>query len=186
MLLGITGPSGSGKTTVANYIGEKFDLGVIHGDEVAHDVLTLDRYNEVLSWVGLPKETLVDRKRLGSILFQDKALNDRYNAYLYGFMREEIRRIMEEDTHKSFIIDWNFLPISELFNECDLKILMKCNRSIRESRVMKRDNIDEEYFKRRDESGISYDNESDYDIVLVNEDFKCLSEKINSSLRYYL
>lgn len=168
MLIGVTGESGSGKTTVANYISEIFDTGIIHGDDVAHEVLTIDIYNEVLSWFNEEPREFVDRKYLGKLLFQDKTLMDRYNAYIYELIRKRIDEMMAESEKKIFVIDWNFLPITNLFNECDIKVLLKAPVNVRKKRVMKRDGINQEYFNLREDNGLKY-NEEDYDFVFVNE-----------------
>lgn len=182
MLIGITGESGSGKTTIANFISEIFNTGIIHGDDVAHEVLTLEVYNEVLSWFGIPPQDSVDRKFLGNLLFQNEVLMKRYNDYIYELIHIRINTMMEESEKKIFVIDWNFLPITNLFNECSIRILMKAPIEVRESRVIKRDGIDQKYFKLREANGLRYDNESDYDFVFVNDNLTNLKAIIQESL----
>ncbi len=182
MLIGITGESGSGKTTVANYIAETFDIGVIHGDDVAHEVLTLEVYNEVLSWFNVEPKTSVDRKFLGKLLFQDASLMKKYNDYIYQLIRARITEMMNETAKRAYVIDWNFLPITNLFNECSIKILLKAPVSVRRSRVMKRDGIDQEYFNLREANGLKYDNEKIYDFVFVNENRENLENGIKKAL----
>lgn len=181
MLIGITGETGSGKTKTANLISNLFGFEVIHGDEIAHMVLTLERYNEVISWFGVSPSTFVDRKTLGRLLFSDDKMMQRYNEYIYPPIKIVIDAIIEKSSNTNFIIDWNFLPITPLKDECDITILMKCSEHLRRERVKLRDNIDDDYFDKRNKASLTYKDE-DYDFVFVNEDEYALEENIRKSL----
>lgn len=165
MLIGITGPQGSGKTSVTDYIGESLSIKVIHIDELAHELLDINLYNEVLSWFNLPREEKVDRKVLGSLLFSSQELMEKYNARIYELILVRLKEIIAHE--ENLIIDWNFLPISDLFDMCDLKVLVTAPLIERIKRVVKRDNISESYAYEREKNGIQYDS-SDYDLVLNN------------------
>lgn len=167
MIIGITGKQGSGKTTVANYIAEMLGGNVIHGDELAHEVLTLDVYNYVLSWFNKTAENEVDRKRLGSLLFKDKEKMDKYNDLIYSLMHFEER--FASSPEGIFIIDWNFLPITPLMNLCDITILLDAPENVREERIINRDMVKSEYFKLRESNALDYKKE-DYDFFLTSEE----------------
>ncbi len=167
MIIGITGKQGSGKTTVANYIAQVFGGNVIHGDELAHEVLTLDVYNYVLSWFNQTPEDKVDRKRLGSFLFKDKELMDKYNDLIYSLMHFEER--FQKQPDGIFVIDWNFLPITPLMDKCDITILLDAPESIREERIINRDNVQSDYFKLREANALDYKAE-DFDFFLTSDE----------------
>lgn len=181
MLIGITGETGSGKTTLANILASKYGYFVIHGDEVAHEVLTLDRFNEVLSWFNIPPLDQVNRKYLGRLLFSDEEKREKYDAYIYPFIKARLDQIMEENTYANFVIDWNFLPKTPLKDECDITILMKCSESLRRERVKMRDSIDDDYFTKLNNACLKYCDE-DYNYVFVNESEFALEESIKKSL----
>ncbi len=181
MLIGITGETGSGKTTLANILANKYGYEVIHGDEVAHEVLTLERFNEVLSWFDISPLNQVDRKYLGRLLFSDDEKRKKYDEYIYPPIKCRLDEIMAESSNINFVIDWNFLPKSPLKDECDISILMKCSESIRRERVKLRDNIDDAYFDKRNRASLSY-NDDDYDFVFVNESENALEESVKKSL----
>lgn len=169
MIIGVTGKSGSGKTTIANIIKEEFDGIVIHVDEGAHDVLTFDAYKYFLEGFGIEvNENVIDRKLLGRYLFNNQEMMDKYNAYIYELIKIELDRLMV-DKDKIYILDWNFLPITSLFDECDIKILMECSDELRKERVKLRDNISDEYFDARESKGLEY-NQDEYDIIMKNTD----------------
>lgn len=169
MLIGITGPQGSGKSSVTEYIGDTLGIEVIHGDELSHEILDLNLYNECLSWFGLNKEESVNRKKLGSLLFApgNEELKNRYNNLIYDLFLKRIKEILS-DGHTR-IIDWNFLPITSLFQCCDFNILVDCPLEERIKRVMKRDNISKEYALSREKAGIEYQTVN-YDLILNNYD----------------
>lgn len=171
MVIGISGKQGSGKTTIVNTIKDLYDIEVIHGDEIAHEVLTYEVYQNFLKNIGyeVPSNE-VDRKYLGKIIFSHKDILDNYNAYIYEFIKARIEKIIQ-DKSKNYIIDWNFLPITSLFDLCDLKILVECDINVRRDRVKKRDNIDDEYFNIREKAGLDYD-ESSFDVILENNELK--------------
>lgn len=167
MIIGITGKSGSGKSTIANIIGEEFDFVVIDVDKVAHKVLTFDAYKYFLEKFGITAPgNVVDRKFLGKYLFNNNEMMEAYNAFIYELIKIELNNLMQDKT-KNYCLDWNFLPITNLFLECDLKILMKCDVFERRKRVKLRDNIDDAYFDARESKCLEY-NEDDYDLVLIN------------------
>ena len=181
MLIGITGETGSGKTTLANILANKYGYEVIHGDEVAHEVLTLERFNEVLSWFDISPRSEVDRKYLGRLIFSDEEKRKRYDDYIYPPIKERLDQIMAESNNTNFVIDWNFLPKTPLKDECDVNILMKCSEALRRKRVKLRDNVDDDYFTKLNKACLKYDDE-DYDFVFVNESEHTLEESVKKSL----
>lgn len=185
MIIGITGKSGSGKTTMANIIRDEFGFEVIHGDEVAHEVLDFYAYKFFLDSHNIPLNgNKVDRKYLGQYLFNSESLMKDYNNYIYVLIENALDNLLKDKT-KNYIIDWNFLPITSYFKECDIKILMKCDTEIRRERVKNRDNITDEYFTSRESKGLEY-NDEDYDILMVNDNLLERKEEIKKVLGEYL
>ena len=72
----------------------------------------------------------------------------------WGYMQEMLDEILKNENKSTIILEWALLPISKYWDKCDIKILMKANDIERKSRVMKRDNITEEYFFKRDKNSI--------------------------------
>lgn len=171
MLIGITGAQGSGKSSIADYLGKCLGIEVIHGDELSHEILDLNLYNECLSWFGLNKEESVDRKKLGSLLFApgNEEKRESYNELIYARFVIKVSKTL--DKVGNCIIDWNFLPITSLFEMCVFNILVDCPLEIRIQRVMQRDNISREYAMNREKAGIKYHDVA-YDLVLNNYDAK--------------
>lgn len=181
MLIGVTGVTGSGKTSLTNILAKKYGYCVIDGDEIAHEVLTIEIFNEVLSWFGVSPLTQVNRKYLGELLFSNDEMRKRYDAYIYPKIKERIDQMMEQSANVNFVVDWNFLPKTPLKDECDITILMKCSEDIRRRRVKLRDNISDEYFELRNKAALSYRDE-DYDYVFINESEYALEESVKKNL----
>jgi dephospho-CoA kinase len=102
-LIGLTGGIGSGKSTVALMLAERGAV-VIDADRVAHEVyapgtegfdLLVERFGPSI----LDEQGRVDRRRLGTLVFNDsKALAD-LNAIIHPLVRKEVaRRLLEVTT----------------------------------------------------------------------------------------
>lgn len=98
-VVGITGGIGSGKSTAARLLG---DLGayVIDADKVGHDVYRpgSEGWRRVVGEFGqrvVAADGTIDRKRLGAIVFSDRAALARLNALLHPLIGDEIRRRIE-------------------------------------------------------------------------------------------
>ena len=150
MIIGITGGTGSGKTTLLNCIA---DLGglVLDCDRIYHDLLKTD--NTLLSAIesrfpGTVAGNILDRKKLGSIVFADEnALLD-LNRITHGAVKKEILRQLETAPSLS-AIDAIGLFEGELDSLCDVTVAVTAPEEIRVQRLMRRDQISEEYAKNR-------------------------------------
>ena len=98
MILGITGGTGCGKTTLLSCIQEQGGL-VLDCDEVYHDLLKTDR--QMLAKIdarfpGTVTEGVLDRKKLGAVVFSDEKALLELNAITHTAVKREIRRRLEE------------------------------------------------------------------------------------------
>ena len=150
MILGITGGTGCGKTTLLNLIAE---LGgtVLDCDTIYHTLLKSDK--SLLSAIegrfpGVTAEGVLDRKKLGSIVFSDeKALLD-LNRITHSAVKEEVlRRLAEKPALAA--IDAIGLFEGELAELCDVTIAVTAPEDVRIRRLMLRDGITEEYARSR-------------------------------------
>lgn len=176
MIIGITGKSGSGKSYLSSLIQTKLNCGYLDVDKVVKKIRDINKEEICL----LVKENIlvndkIDSKKLGNILFKDKELMDKYNAYIYKLLKLEIEK--ELNTNEHLIIDTMFLPIMEIFNDCDYKVLVESSYETRKERVLKRDSINEEYFTSRDKFSLDY-NPSDYDYLINTIDKESLNTLI--------
>lgn len=150
MILGITGGTGCGKTTLLKAIEEKGGL-VLDCDAIYHALLTTDKtlLNAIKNrFPGTVEDGVLQRKKLGSIVFQDaNALSD-LNAITHAAVKAEVLRRLETKP-KLAAIDAIALFESGLAQLCDVTVAVTAPEEIRVQRLMKRDGISEEYARSR-------------------------------------
>lgn len=99
-VLGITGGIASGKSTVVTLFKEQ-GFPVVDGDIVAREVVEpdtegLQALKKVFGSEIIKENGALDRKRLGTIVFQDEEQRNLLNRTLDSFIRKEITKQTEE------------------------------------------------------------------------------------------
>ncbi len=150
MILGITGGTGCGKTTLLKVIEEMGGL-VLDCDAIYHQLLTTDE--NLLTAIetrfpGTVENGQLQRKKLGSIVFSDKnALLD-LNKITHSAIKEEVLRRLKT-APKLAAIDAIALFEGGLADLCDMTVAVTAPVEDRVLRLMKRDNISEDYARSR-------------------------------------
>lgn len=150
MIIGITGGSGSGKTTLLNLIREKGGL-ILDCDRIYHELLLSDR--EMLGAIearfpGVLENGILNRKKLGAIVFRDvQALLD-LNRITHGAVKKEVLRRLDARP-KLVAIDAIGLFEGNLAELCDVTVAVTAPEEQRIARLMERDGISEEYARSR-------------------------------------
>ena len=151
MILGITGGTGCGKSTLLSLIAQKGGL-VLDCDRIYHDLLKTDR--ALLAAIenrfpGVVERGLLDRKKLGGIVFADsKALED-LNRITHGAVKAEVLRRLQIADSRLVAIDAYGLHHGGLAELCQLTVAITAPLSQRVARLMARDGISEEYARAR-------------------------------------
>ena len=150
MIIGITGGSGCGKTTLLNVIRDRGGL-VLDCDAIYHGLLTTDK--SMLSAIdarfpGVIEDGILNRKKLGAIVFADKQALLDLNAITHGAIKAEIvRRLAEKPALAA--IDAIALFEGGLSELCDATVAVCAPREDRVRRLMDRDGITREYAENR-------------------------------------
>ena len=150
MILGITGGTGCGKTTLLKVIEENGGL-VLDCDAIYHELLTRD--NCLLGAIesrfpGTVEDGVLQRKKLGSIVFSDEnALLD-LNKITHSAIRAEVLRRLES-APKLAAIDAIALFEGGLAELCNITVAVTAPTEVRIQRLMKRDGISEDYARSR-------------------------------------
>ena len=150
MIIGITGGSGCGKTTLLNVIRDKGGL-VLDCDAIYHGLLTTDK--SMLSAIdarfpGVMEDGILNRKKLGAIVFADKQALLDLNAITHAAVKKEVLRRLESQPRLA-AIDAIGLFEGNLAELCDVTVAITAPTEDRVKRLMNRDGISEEYARSR-------------------------------------
>lgn len=152
-IIGLTGGIATGKSTVSEILKNN-GYTVIDADIIAREVVNIGKpsYEEIKKYFGneiLLENKEIDRKKLGSIVFNDidklLALNELTHPYIY----EEILKQVNINKGKNIFIDIPLLfeeedKIKKSGIEFDEIWLVASDYDIQVQRLMKRDKISKE------------------------------------------
>ena len=150
LTIGITGGSGSGKTTLLDTIRTMGGI-VLDCDEIYHWLLERDKY--LLDCIegcfpGTVVNGVLDRKKLGNIVFgNEKALKE-LNLITHSAVRQEILRRIPFDPCL-VAIDAIALFEGGLAQMCDVTVAVTAPAEDRVARLTQRDGITAEYARKR-------------------------------------
>ena len=150
LIIGITGGTGCGKTTLLKVIAEHGGL-ILDCDAIYHELLAAD--TALLAAIesrfpGTVENGVLQRKKLGSIVFSDeKALED-LNKITHGAIKAEVLRRLAQQP-KLAAIDAIALFEGGLAELCDVTVAVTAPEEVRVQRLMKRDSITEDYARSR-------------------------------------
>lgn len=175
MIISIVGKSGSGKSTISRTL-QSLDSRMLHVDidQISHQVLTFPEVQKQLKTSFCPEVVMdheVQRRVLGRIVFSSPEQMQKLTEITWSHMERIIDQIIENNPDKIILLDWLLLPKTKFFDKSDLKIWIEAPFIDRLDRAVKRSineqPITPEYFKKRDDAGIDYE-EGEYDIVINN------------------
>lgn len=150
MIIGITGGTGCGKTTLLNLVRQQGGL-VLDCDAIYHELLRSDA--QLLCAIatrfpGTVENGVLQRKRLGAIVFSDEAALQDLNAITHSAIKAEVIRRLESKPELA-AIDAIALMESGLAELCDVTVAVTAPTEDRVRRLMARDGISEEYARNR-------------------------------------
>ena len=146
MIIGITGGTGCGKTTLLEVVK---DLGgtVLDCDAIYHGLLTTDK--AMLAAIGqrfpgTVENGLLNRKKLGNIVFADANALEDLNSITHSAIKQEVIRRLAHNPPLA-AIDAIALFEGGLAELCQLTIAVTAPRDARIARLMARDGITRKY-----------------------------------------
>ena len=150
MIIGITGGTGCGKTTLLRLIQEAGGL-VLDCDAVYHNLLQTDK--TMLSAIearfpGTVEDGVLQRKKLGAIVFSDPAALADLNRITHSAVKAEVRRQLATNPCLA-AIDAIALVEGGLAELCDVTVAVTAPVEDRVRRLMARDGISESYARSR-------------------------------------
>ena len=150
MIIGITGGTGCGKTTLLSAMQEQGVL-VLDCDAIYHQLLQTDeallRAIEA-RFPGTVEQGILQRKKLGAMVFSDEAALQDLNRITHGAVRAEVlRRLQGCKGHAA--IDAIALFEGGLAELCQVTVAVTAPEESRVQRLMARDSIPEAYARSR-------------------------------------
>jgi len=135
ILMGIVGGSGTGKSTVTNFLKEKMpDCVTINLDDYMRKYWE-EYKEEIISNLNLKIET----EFWHAYLIKDIDTVKKWASIIEKDIEKSIRNVISENRDaKIIILDWAFLPLFPIYNECDITIFVKCDLDIKLNRLTKK------------------------------------------------
>ncbi len=170
-LICITGKTGTGKSTIALALAQKLDGLYVDIDKIGHQATSDPVISKKLcNTFGnniLDKNGIIDRKKLGNIVFSDTDKMQILTDITWEYMEQELDKILLQK-QQYFIFDWALLPKVKYWDMCDIKILVTSDDNIRKKRILERDHISKEYLEKRESAALDYSTLS-FDYIFDND-----------------
>lgn len=158
-IIGITGGMGTGKTTVSNYL-KSLGYKIIDADKINHQIMAEEKTQKLLEEKFgseyLNSDGFIDRKKLGSLVFENSKKLEELEGILHPLIFAEMKRQIEESNEEIIFLD---IPLLfETYDEIqkegiifDHIITVYLNRELQIDRIKTRDKLEyEEILKRLD------------------------------------
>jgi dephospho-CoA kinase len=151
--LGITGGIGSGKSTICA-IFELLGVPVYYADEEAKKILDEAAVKKkVIAVLGnevLNAQGLMDRKKISSIVFDDKIKLEQLNAIIHPAVADHFANwLKQQASHKYIVKEAAIMFESDAYRQVDKVIVVVAPAELRINRVMQRDAISRDQVEQR-------------------------------------
>ncbi|HIV86333.1 MAG TPA: dephospho-CoA kinase [Candidatus Monoglobus merdigallinarum] len=148
IIIGLTGSIGAGKSAVSG-IFKSLGAYIIDADKIAHEVTEKGEkaYSEIVEYFGtgiLSSDGSIDRKRLGSVVFGDKAKLKMLNSITHKYIFEEIEKRIGEYTGDVAVLDVPLLFNDDFSIGYDVSVAVLADDDVRIKRVEARDGLSRE------------------------------------------
>ncbi len=146
IIVGITGGIACGKTTVSDLLTEKGAIP-INADEIGHQLLkadspVIDKLTDAFGKEILDNTGDVSRKKLGAIVFKDKAARERLNSILHPLIiersRGQARQLVTEDRDCIVLLDAPLLIEAGAYDTVDLIVVVTASAKTQLQRTLER------------------------------------------------
>jgi dephospho-CoA kinase len=157
LTVGLTGSYATGKTKVADMF-KQFGAEVVCADKIAHRLMLPKTvvWKKIIKNFGseiIGQRNLIDRKKLGKIVFFNKKLLKKLNALVHPQIKAEIKKIIKGKTIKGrtkiLILEIPLLFEAGTKNWFNRIIVVTCSKENQYKRAFRRENITKNDFLKR-------------------------------------
>jgi len=113
----------------------------------------------------------INRKELGDLIFNNHQNMKQLSDITWSSMEGLIDNFIAENKNKIIILDWILIPKTKYFNISNINILVQADFNTRMKRATRRDEIDENAFRKREQATLDF-TRNDFDYIIENYDIK--------------
>ncbi len=181
----LTGSIATGKSSICKLL-EKNGWAVVDADKIAKELIDA-KVIEALFGSNFIKNGEIDRKALGTLIFNNVNQRKKLNEYIHPLIRQEISKqvAMLKEENIKYIVD---IPLYFESGNYDASkvVLVYCPKELQIKRVMKRDNISKKEAIKRVDSQIDIEEKrKNADFVIDNsKDVEYLIEQSKKLMEY--
>lgn len=174
--IGLTGGIASGKTTVSNTLRELGAI-IIDADKIAREVVEKEKpaYVDIVSYFGeeiLLENGQLDRKKLGSIVFNNPYYLEKLNQFthprIFEAIDKKINYYKQNQSNRVIILDAALLIETDLKNKVDEVWIVVVPEILQIQRLMERDGLSFEEADQRIKSQMSTEKKIPFADRLIN------------------
>ncbi|MGP4041621.1 dephospho-CoA kinase [Gracilibacillus sp. D59] len=165
LIIGLTGNIATGKSTISNMFRDKYKIPVIDADIVSREVVEPGEQalEEVAATFGediLCEDGRLNRKKLGSIIFQDQTKRETLNRIVHPAVRKKMLSKKEEllqQGNQTIVMDIPLLFENNLTYLVEKTVVVYTSESIQLQRLMDRNKLTEKEARDRMNSQMDLD-----------------------------
>lgn len=168
--IGITGSIGTGKTTIAKMF-HLFNIPVFDADQEIKKILNYKIIKQELEsiWPSIIKNNKINKLKLRSIIFSSKEDKRKLEQLLYPYLKVEKKKFEKSNHFKNILVyDVPLIYETKSQNKYDLILLANCNEILQKERVLNRDKISSELFKKIVASQLSFKKKLEFKPKIIN------------------
>lgn len=157
--IAVTGGYATGKTTVLDMLSE---LGAycVSADKIVHHLLANNKevQNSLIEYFGvdiLDSRKIIDRERLGEIVFSDGLKRKKINEIIHPYVKREIKELITKKINngtKILAVEMPLLYEAGMESDYDKVIVVNCARKVQQKRAEERLDIRKEEITKRIEA----------------------------------
>jgi dephospho-CoA kinase len=172
-VIGLTGNIGSGKSTVLRML-EKLGAKIVDADELVHQVMAPGTtvWRAIVENFGegvLDRQGGIDRKKLASIVFEDRAALKRLEDIVHPAVDSRFMEVIRTSEEPVIAVEAVKLIESGVHGELDSLWLVTCPAEERLRRLVENRGADPEHIRERLEAQMPENEQAEWaDVVIEN------------------